>query len=133
MTTHTTSATDATKDDQPDVKSDTATEPPIASKTQPGLGVAHTTPETDLESRIKARRTELLGKLGELRTNARLEANRAADKLRAQLSELAHIIKEGVVDGWTSLGDTAKRKLEHWLAESVRPPTQNGPAKSGQS
>jgi hypothetical protein len=40
----------------------------------------------------------------------------------------------GVVDGWTSLGDTVKHKLEHWLAESERSlSTHDVPAKTGRS
>ena len=43
------------------------------------------------------------------------------DVLRSgSLSELAHIIRVGVVDGWTDLGDIVKHKLEHWLADSER-------------
>jgi hypothetical protein len=73
---------------------------------------------SSLESRISARRMELIHKIHELKTDTRVGAVEARDKLKAKLSELAHIIKEGVVDGWTSLGDIAQRKLDHWLAES---------------
>jgi hypothetical protein len=99
-------------------KPDLATEPPITSKTQPGLGVPRAASEPDLESRIKARRAELIAKLCALRTDTRLEVIQASDKLKAKLSEIAHILKESVVDGWASLGDNVKHKLEHWLAES---------------
>lgn len=130
----TTNTINTTSDNRPDTKSDAAVERPITSKTEPGLGVPHATAEPALESRIKVRRAELVAKLRELRADTRLEATEAGDKLKAKLSEVAHIIKEGVVDGWTSLGDTAKHKLEHWLAESAgQLPTQNVPAKTGQS
>ena len=123
-----------TKDPRPDAKSDLAIEPPITSKTQPGLGVSHASSEPDLESRIKARRAELVAQLRELRTDRRLEAGEAGDKLKARLSELSHLLKWGVVDGWASLGDKMKHRLEHWLAESRRQlPTQDGPARTGQS
>jgi hypothetical protein len=123
--------TDTTKDHSPDAKSDAAIEPPTARKTQPELAAPHATSEDDLESRIRRRRAELIGKLGELRANTRLMATEASDRLKARLSELAHIIKLGVVDGWTNLGDAVKHNLEHWLAESERAlSAQDVPAKS---
>jgi hypothetical protein len=70
----------------------------------------------DLESRIKTRRDEIKARLVELEADARIEAVEARDKLKAKLSELGHIIKEGVVDGWASIGDVVKQKLDHWLA-----------------
>jgi hypothetical protein len=80
------------------------------------------------------RRAELVAQLRELRADRRLEAGEAGDKLKARLSELAHLLKWGVVDGWASLGDKVKHRLEHWLAESKRQlPTQGGPAETGQS
>ncbi|TMQ10755.1 MAG: hypothetical protein E6J90_31525 [Deltaproteobacteria bacterium] len=108
------------KDHPPETKADAAIEPPSARKPQPELAVPRASSEPDLESRIKLRRAELKGKLGELRAEASLEVVQAADKLKARLSELAHILKEGVVDGWASLGDTVKHKLERWLSESER-------------
>jgi hypothetical protein len=76
--------------------------------------------EPDLEARIKQRRAELIGKLGELKTDVRLGAPEARDTLKATLSELAHVVKWGVVDGWTSLGAPVTLKLEQWLAGSAR-------------
>jgi len=70
----------------------------------------------DLEARIDARRAEMIAKLGEIKTDMRMEAVEARDKLKAKLSELAHLLKEGVVDGWANLGEAARLKLEHWLA-----------------
>ena len=90
--------------------------------------------ESDLESRIKLRRAELVGKLGELRAGAGLEVAQAGDKIKAKLSELSHIIKEGVIDGWTSLGDAVKHQLEHWLSESERSlSAQDSPTRNGRS
>jgi hypothetical protein len=118
---------DTTEGPRSDAKSGAAIEPPITHKTQPGLGVGHAPYEPDLEARIKARRAELIAKLVQLRANKRLVATEAGDKLKAKLSELAIIIKEGVLDGWGSLTDTVKSRLEQWLAESGRP-IQNVPA-----
>jgi hypothetical protein len=47
-----------------------------------------------------------------------LEARISARRTKLIHSELAHIVREGVIDGWTSLGHMGKRKLDHWLAES---------------
>jgi len=110
-------------------KSDTAIESPISSKTQPGLATEAS--EANLESCINTRRAELIFKLTELRASVHLDAAEAGDRIKARLSELSHIVKEGVVDGWANLGETVKRKLDAWLADSA---TQLGtPIKSGQS
>jgi len=77
-------------------------------------------PVFDLESRINMRRDEIIARLVELKSDTRIEVAEMRDKLKAKLSELAHIIKEGVVDGWASIGDVAKRKLDHWLATDPR-------------
>lgn len=122
------------KDPGPDAKLNTAIELPSTSKAQPASEVSPATSEPDLEARIKLRRAELVAKLRELRADVRLEATQAGDRLKAKLSEVAHILKEGVVDGWTNLGDSAKHKLEHWLADSARQlASHDGPAKPGQS
>ncbi|HEY0479831.1 MAG TPA: hypothetical protein VGD37_20070 [Kofleriaceae bacterium] len=76
--------------------------------------------EPDLEARIKQRRAELIGKLGELKTDVRLGTAEARDQINATLSELAHVVKWGIVDGWTSLGVPVTHKLEQWLAASAR-------------
>ena len=75
--------------------------------------------ETDLESRIKARRGELIDKLGGLRGDKRPEAAESRNRLKAKLSELAHIMKWGVADGWASVGTPLTDKLEEWLAEAA--------------
>jgi hypothetical protein len=113
--------TNATKDLRPDTRSDAAIEPPIARKAQPGSAVPHTTSEPDLESRITDRRAELIGKLDKLRADRRVEAAEARHKLKVLLSDLAHVVKWGVVDGWTSLGGPVAHRLEDWLAEAARP------------
>jgi hypothetical protein len=120
---------DASADPRPDAKLEAATERESLTKTWPGIGVPPPTPEVDLESRIEGRRQQLVAKLAELKEDTRLEAIEASDKLKAKLSELAHIIKEGVVDGWTTLGDAVTHKLDHWLIESAdQAPAQNGPS-----
>ncbi|TMQ07896.1 MAG: hypothetical protein E6J90_42015 [Deltaproteobacteria bacterium] len=109
-----------TKDPRADARADAAIDPPIASTPQPGVAAPAGTSGPDLESRIRRRRAELIGKLGELRPDQRLGAAEARDKVKAALSELAHLVKWGVVDGWASIGDPVTHKLEQWLADSAR-------------
>jgi hypothetical protein len=80
---------------------------------------------TDLESRINTRRNEIIARLVELKADTRIEVAEARDKLKAKLSELRHIIKEGVVDGWASIGDVVKQRLDHWLANSPTEPRES--------
>src|SRR3954453_6185147 len=111
----TTNTTNTIKDPRSDAKSDPASELPIASKTAPGVGAAHATSEPDLQSRINVRHLALVARLREFRADMDVEAIEAGDKLKAKLSELSHIIKGGVVDGWASLGNNVKSRLERWL------------------
>lgn len=113
MTTNTTQG-------RADARSGAVIEHPIASQTPPEVAVPPAAAEADLESRIKERRAELIDKIGGLRGDRRPEAIESRDKLKAKLSELAHILKWGVADGWASLGAPLTNKLERWLAESAR-------------
>jgi hypothetical protein len=123
-----------TKDLPSEASADAAIEPRTTRKTGPGIAVPNITFAVDLESRIKLRRAELLGKLDATRADTRRAATETRARLRARLSELAHIIKMGVVDGWANLDDSVKHKLLDWLAASEHPvSTPNQPAKSGQS
>ena len=110
-------------------KPDAALESPATSNARSELAVA--APQDNLESRTNTRRAELIFKLTELRASMHLDAVEAGDRIKARLSELSHIVKEGVVDGWANLGDTVKRKLEGWLADSATQLTFH--VKSGQS
>lgn len=71
---------------------------------------------SDLEASVNARREELIAELVEMKADARLEAVELRDRLKAKLVELAHIVKEGVVDGWANINETTKGKLDRWLA-----------------
>jgi hypothetical protein len=75
--------------------------------------------EPDLESRIKERRAALIARLGGLRGDVRPEAIESRGKLKAKLSDLAHLVKWGVVDGWASLSAPITNTLEQWLAETA--------------
>ena len=109
---------------------------PVTSSESPLGGTPQPAPEVDsseanLESRVNTRRAELIFKLTELRASLHLDAVEAGDRVKARLSELSHIVKEGVVDGWGNLGDTVKRKLDRWLDDSSRQLVAQ--PKSGQS
>lgn len=129
------------KDPRPDTTSDrtneppiSTNEPPISSKAQPGLAVPPTSSEPDLESRINTYRAELIAKLGALKGDLRQEAAESRSNVKSKLSELAHLLKWGIVDGWASIGDDVKHRLEHWLGDSSRPrPAPDGPPKTGPS
>ena len=77
-----------------DAGSGAVIEHPIASQTPPEVAVPHAAAEADLESRIKERRAELIGKIGGLRRDMRPEGIESRDKLKDKLSELKHIIKQ---------------------------------------
>lgn len=98
-------------------KSEATIENPIASKDQPAQGSS----ASDLESRIKRRRIELVVKLGQIRSDVRIEAAENRERLKTMLSELAHILTWGTVDDWASVGDPVAQRLEEWLADSSRP------------
>jgi hypothetical protein len=116
MTTRTTKAR------SPDARSDAAIKPAAARTPEPSPAIPHAASDaqSDLESRIRLRRVELIARLRELRADARAEASAAGDKLKERLSEVGHILKDDVVDGWASIGDSVKHKLERWLADSER-------------
>ena len=71
---------------------------------------------SDLETRVTNRKRDLISEIVELKKSSRVGAAEAIDKLKARLSELAHIVKEGVVDGWANVGAHAQRRLDDWIA-----------------
>jgi 3-oxoacyl-ACP reductase-like protein len=90
---------------------------PAAEPTTPAAiaAPAAPAPEMDLETRIAKRKDELVAKLTELQANAEITAVEARDKIKARLSQLAHVVKEGVVDGWANINDATRSKLDRWL------------------
>jgi hypothetical protein len=99
-----------------DGRSGALTEHPRARQPPAEVALPHV---ADLQSRINERRAELIDKLRGLREDKRPEASESRDKLKAKLSELSHMIKWGVADGWASLGAPLRTKLEQWLVESA--------------
>jgi hypothetical protein len=70
----------------------------------------------DLETRVANRKQELISEIVELKKGSRVDAVETIDKLKARLSELAHIVNEGVVDGWANIGARTRRRLDDWTA-----------------
>ena len=71
--------------------------------------------ELDLETRVARRKDELVAKLAELQSNAEITAVEMRDRIKSQLSQLAHHVKEGVVDGWANINNATRTKLARWL------------------
>ena len=72
----------------------------------------------DLEARVTARKAELIAEIIEHKKNSsRVGAAEAVDSLKDRLSELAHIVREGIVDGWANVGPKARTRLDAWMAK----------------
>jgi hypothetical protein len=70
-----------------------------------------------LEARVLARKAELIAEIIEYKKNSsRSGAADAIDRIKAQLAELAQIIKEGMVDDWANVGPKSKLRFSEWLA-----------------
>jgi hypothetical protein len=70
---------------------------------------------TDLESRVENRKRDLISEIVEHKKNSsRAGAAAGIDRAKSRLTELAHILKDGVV--WTNVGPSAKLRLDEWMA-----------------
>jgi hypothetical protein len=75
----------------------------------------------DLETRVASRKQELISEILEHEKNSsRARAAEAIDKIKARLSELAHIVNADVVDGWANVRPSAKLKLDQWIARVIQ-------------
>lgn len=73
-------------------------------------------PAHDLESRVENRKRAHLAVIIEHKqSSSRAGSVEAIERARARLSELAHIVKLGVVDGWANVGPVAKLRLDEWI------------------
>jgi len=71
----------------------------------------------ELERRVLARKAELIAEIIEHKTNSsRSGAAEAVDRIKARLTELAQIVKEGVGGDWAHVGPEAKLRFNEWLA-----------------
>ena len=75
------------------------------------------TSTSDLETRVETRKRALFAEIIEYKqSSSRASSIEAIERAKARLSELAHIVKEGVVDGWANVGPKATTRLNEWLA-----------------
>ena len=75
------------------------------------------TRQTELELRVESRKRELIAEIVEHKKNSsRPGAADAIERAKARLSDLAHIVKEGVADGWANVGPSARRRLDEWMS-----------------
>lgn len=73
---------------------------------------------SDLESQVARRKQELIAEFIEHKKNSsRAGAAAAADKIKVRLSELADIVKDGLVGGWANVHPSAKLRLVAWIAK----------------
>jgi predicted small metal-binding protein len=74
-------------------------------------------PPSGLETRVANRKQELISEIVEHKMNSsRVGAAEAIEKIKARLSELARIMKGGVVDGWANVSPSAELELDEWIS-----------------
>lgn len=67
---------------------------------------------------VSTRKAELIAEIIEHKKNSsRVGAAEAIDRIKGRLAELAHIVKEGVVDGWANIGPKARTRLDEWMVK----------------
>lgn len=72
---------------------------------------------SDLKTQVAERKQMLIAEIREHKTNSsRAGAAEAVDKIKAKLTELDHIVKAGVVDGWANVAPDTALQLEEWIA-----------------
>lgn len=69
----------------------------------------------DLEARVADRRRELIEELIEFKKRSGLSAVEAGDAIKRRLSELDHLVKQSIVDGWQNISEAARARLESWI------------------
>ena len=72
--------------------------------------------EDDLETRVANRKRELITEIIELKKSSRVDAAESIERLKARLSDLAYLMKEGVLDGWANVAERSRVKLDAWIA-----------------
>jgi hypothetical protein len=71
----------------------------------------------DLETRVANHKRDLIAKLVELKADTQDGAAEARDLLKKRLSELHHLVKEGLVNGWANVSDVTRVRLDNWLTK----------------
>jgi hypothetical protein len=70
----------------------------------------------DLETRVANRKQELITEIIEFKKSSRVDAAEVIERLKARLSDLAYLMREGVVDGWANVDERSRVKLDAWIA-----------------
>lgn len=69
----------------------------------------------DLEARVADRKRELVAELIEHKKRSGLASVEAVDAIKRRLTQLEHLIKNHVVDGWMNISEAAHAKFELWI------------------
>jgi predicted transcriptional regulator len=65
---------------------------------------------------IANRKRELITEIIEFKKSSRVDAAESIERLKSRLSDLAYLMKEGVVDGWANVDERSRVKLDAWIA-----------------
>jgi hypothetical protein len=85
-------------------KDTTLLAPPVIAELKPGL-----------ESRVTVRKRELIAELIEFKKRTGPSAVESVSRLRGRLSELDHLVKWGVPDGFDKVSDAVRARLDLWV------------------
>lgn len=66
---------------------------------------------TELRDRVEARKSELLAKYKELKSDSQKEAIETRTKIKGKLSKLDAYLK----NGWDNVNEAVRAKLDKWL------------------
>lgn len=70
----------------------------------------------ELELRVTGQKQTMMTRLAMLKSEGKPETVVERDAIKAKLSLIDHIVKEGVVDGWASISPATRTRIESWLA-----------------
>ncbi len=68
-----------------------------------------------LENRVADRKRELIAELIEHKKRSGLPSVEAVDAIKRRLTQLEHLVKQNVVDGWSHVSEGARAKFELWI------------------
>lgn len=91
--------------------------PPVIYAAAPSAPTKPSPPQTDLESRVAARKRELIVEILEHKKSLRLGAPDACRRLTSRLEQLTMIVERGVTKGWANVADDTRQELDLWIAQ----------------
>ncbi len=88
--------------------------------TKPELTVLNPEPadisrNQDLEARVSDRKRELVAELIEHKKRSGLASVEAVDAIKRRLTQLEHLVKQNISDGWMNISEAARAKFELWI------------------